>query len=409
MRSSVSAVTAGAVRTSVTVGLPAVIVPVLSSRIVRQSAGLFERLAAAEEDAGFSAASAADHDGGRCRQAQRAGAGDHEDGNHVEDGARQCRVADGQPADERHSRQRDHGGHEVGGDPVGDGLDWRFAGLRVFDEADDLGEHGVATDALRFDDQPALLIDSPADDFGADGFIKRHALAREHGFVNGGAPLGDDGVNRDALAGLDQQQVARNDFINWNGLFFAIAQESGGFRRQSHQALNGGAGAAFGARFQQFAQRNQGENDGGRFEVVRFADQVSEVEEDAEQDDNAVAIGGERAHRHQHIHIGAAVAQGFQRAAEVLAAEQDDHRRRHRAEDEEPNVVHQGGEVVHEKGDLVQEVARHAEHGQRDGESGADDDEALLSVDFGLASGCFGIGGRFVGGSVDDAIAGAFY
>ena len=61
------------------------------------------------------------------------------------------------------------------------------------------------------------------------------------------------------------------------------------------------------------------------------------------------------------------------------------------------------------KGIWCIEVARHAEDGQRDGESGADDDEALLSVDFGLASGCFGIGGRFVGGSVDDAIAGAFY
>ena len=95
------------------------------------------------------------------------------------------------------------------------------------------------------------------------GLIKRHALAREHGFVNGGASLGDDGVNRDALAGLDQQQIAGNDLIDWNGLFFAIAQESGGFRRQSHQALNGGAGAAFGARFQQFAQRDQRENDGG--------------------------------------------------------------------------------------------------------------------------------------------------
>ena len=169
MRSSVSAVTAGRGQDIGDGGFARRDRAGFVEQNRAQSAGLFERLAAAEEDTVFGAASAADHDGGRRRQAQRAGAGDHEDGDHVEDGLRQCRVADGQPADERHSRQHDHGGHEVGSDAVGDGLDWRFAGLRVFDEADDLGEHGVATDALRFDDQPALLIDGPADDFGADG------------------------------------------------------------------------------------------------------------------------------------------------------------------------------------------------------------------------------------------------
>ena len=66
----------------------------------RQGAGAFEGFAAAEEDAGFGAASAADHDGGRRRQPEGAGAGDHEHGDHIENGLRQVSAAEGQPADQ---------------------------------------------------------------------------------------------------------------------------------------------------------------------------------------------------------------------------------------------------------------------------------------------------------------------
>ena len=45
-------------------------------------------------------------------------------------------------------------GHEVGGDAIGDCLNRRFAGLGVFHQADDLGQYGIAADALRFNDQP---------------------------------------------------------------------------------------------------------------------------------------------------------------------------------------------------------------------------------------------------------------
>ena len=50
-----------------------------------QGGGALQCFAAAEEDAGFGAASAADHDGGRRCQAQSAGASDDEHGDHIED------------------------------------------------------------------------------------------------------------------------------------------------------------------------------------------------------------------------------------------------------------------------------------------------------------------------------------
>ena len=150
-----------------------------------QRCGALQCLAAAEEDAGFGAASAADHDGGRRRQAQRAGAGDNEHGDHIEDGCGQGGAANRQPADQRDDGQRDDGGHEDRGDAIGDCLNRRFARLRPLDQADDLRQDGVAADALRFDDQPSLLIDRAAENLGADGFIDRQALAGEHGFIYG--------------------------------------------------------------------------------------------------------------------------------------------------------------------------------------------------------------------------------
>ena len=48
---------------------------------------------------------------------------------------------------------------------------------------------------------------------------------------------------------------------------------------------------AFGARFEQLAQRDQGENNGGRFEIIRLADHIAEAEEQPQQHNHAVDIG----------------------------------------------------------------------------------------------------------------------
>ena len=74
--------TVGAARRAVTAGLPRVSVPVLSSTIVSIRARLLERLAAPDQDAVLGRLAGADHDRGRRRQAERAGAGDdqHRDG-----------------------------------------------------------------------------------------------------------------------------------------------------------------------------------------------------------------------------------------------------------------------------------------------------------------------------------------
>ena len=83
-----------------------------------------------------------------------------------------------------------------------------------------------------------LLIDCAGDDLSANGFVDRQALAGEHGFVDRRVTVVDDGVHRDALARLDQQQVARQSHHQWGSPFLChrSSRMSGGFRRQAYQA-----------------------------------------------------------------------------------------------------------------------------------------------------------------------------
>ena len=377
-----------------------------------QGLASFQRLAVAEEDARFRAPPRAHHDGGRRGQAQRAGAGDHEHGDHVEDRRRQvcaAAAANSEPAYKRDHGQRDDQWHEISRDAVGNRLNRRSAGLRRFHQPDDLPQDGVLADALRLGDQAPLLIDRAGDDLVAGFLVHRHALAAEHGLVNRGTAPGHNGVGRDALARLDQEQVARSDFVDGNRLLLAIAEQRGCSWRQPDQLLDGGAGPSLGSRFQQLAQRDQGQDDSGRFKIVGLADPVGKVEEQAQQDDQTIDISGQRAHRHQHVHVSAAVAQRLDRAAQVLPSQDENDRRRQRAEDEEPDVLRQECEVVHQERDLVQEVPRHAQDGQRDGEGGADQDQATLPLNFGLARGRLGILARPLAADFDDAVARLFH
>ena len=171
-------VVGGAATTSETAGCPRVTVPVLSSRTVvsapaRSRASLLrKRMPASAPRPG------ADHDGGRCRQAEGAGTGDDEHGDHVENRLREAATPNGEPADQGDGGERDDGGHEYRGDAIRHRLNRRFARLSRFHQADYLREHGVSADALRLDDEPALLIDGAAEDLRADRFIDRQALAR---------------------------------------------------------------------------------------------------------------------------------------------------------------------------------------------------------------------------------------
>ena len=124
-----------------------------------------ERLGVAEQDAGLGALARADHDRGRRGEPERAGAGDDQDGDGVEqrevEGGRR---ADDEPDDERQRREPEHGRDEVAGDDVGQALDRRPRALGLGHEPDDPGEHGVRADPRRPEGQRPGRVERAADD-----------------------------------------------------------------------------------------------------------------------------------------------------------------------------------------------------------------------------------------------------
>ena len=90
--------------------------------------------------------------------------------------ARQGQVqADAQPETKRHDGEADHARHENRGQPVGEPLRTRLAGLRLRDQADDLGQRRLRPDPTcphdkapaGVDRRPGHLIARP--DLGRDG------------------------------------------------------------------------------------------------------------------------------------------------------------------------------------------------------------------------------------------------
>ena len=61
----------------------------------------------------------------------------------------------------------------------------------------------------------------------------RQALAGEHGFVDSGAPVIDDGVYRNALARLNEQEIAGRNRVDRDRFFLAVAQQGSGLGGKS--------------------------------------------------------------------------------------------------------------------------------------------------------------------------------
>ena len=135
--------------------------------------GLLERHRVLEEDAALGAQSGADHDRRRGREAERVGAGDHDDRDReqqrVLDVARRRRSTRrtkvSSAADERDE-------HEPEGGAVGEPLAGRLRVLRLLDELDDLGERRVGADRGGARAQRAVLVDRRADQLVAGPLVR---------------------------------------------------------------------------------------------------------------------------------------------------------------------------------------------------------------------------------------------
>src|SRR5258705_13796167 len=127
-------------------------------------------------------------------------------------------MAPDHPADGGEQGDDQNGGHEDGGNFVGQLLDRGFAGLGALDELDDLGDGGFGADFGGAEDEAAVLIGGAGDDGIAGSFVNGEGLAGNHRFINFRFAGHDHAIDGNAIAGADQDvvvflQLGDRDFV----------------------------------------------------------------------------------------------------------------------------------------------------------------------------------------------------
>ena len=280
---------------------------------------LLQRFRVSDQDARFRAVSRAHHDRGGGGEAQGAGAGDDQHRHGVDQGCGKF-AADAPPQAESDEADGDHHRHENAGNNVRQALDRRFRALRLFHQADDAGQHGMAAHAGGAALQHALLVLRGGEYFRVKVFDHRQAFAGQHGFPHAGAAFNHFAVDRDVFAGADDEHIADLEAGGIDLDDFAIALDARGFWLEFDKFLDRRRSARLGTRLQQLAHQHQGDDGGAGFEINMLVE--------AEQGD-----GGAEEIRHagaecdQHVHVGAATAQGVPGADVKAFASPELHRR----------------------------------------------------------------------------------
>ena len=78
---------------------------------------------------------------------------------------------------------------------------------------DDPGKHGLGADFFGPHHQRAIFVEGAGNQPVAFGLLDRHGLAGQHRFVDRGAPIQHDTVNRNRVARADTQAVAGMNLV----------------------------------------------------------------------------------------------------------------------------------------------------------------------------------------------------
>ena len=123
---------------------------------------------------------------------------------------RQCQPRLGPPqtpADERHDCNRNHGGHEISRQPVGEPLYRRTTALCLAHHADNLRQHRFAAHPISAYHETPGPVDRGSDDRIIDDLFNRNWFAGDHRFVHGATSFDHDAVHRNPIAGTHAEGV----------------------------------------------------------------------------------------------------------------------------------------------------------------------------------------------------------
>lgn len=302
-------------------------------------AGLFQRHAVPNQDAALGGGIGARHDGGRCGQAHRTRTSDYQDSRGDDEGGRQRtgrrvsgpqelrqRVVEARrpagreaPAEAGGQRHRDHQRHKDTADTVTEPLDVGAAGLGALHGGNDVRQrrffagrryehHQAPVDVRRARVEPA-----------AGAFVHWHRFTGQHGLIYRRIAFRHFAIGRYAVAGAQDNAVARAQFGHGNldlgAAWIASAREGG---RQVQQLAQGAGRPRTHAGLDPMPQADERDNRGGLHEIEVAA-------ETSEQGPRAVGEGGGGAQRDKGVHVGAANLELSPRAAVELRTSDDLH------------------------------------------------------------------------------------
>ena len=274
-----------------------------------------------DEDAVFRPFAHPHHQRGRRRQAEGTGAGDDKDGDEAGQGQGR-RMADREPERVSQDRNHQHGGDEEGRNAVGQLLDRGARALRLPDQGGDAGQSRLRPDAGDLEDKGAARVHGRADDYAADGFLHRQALAGNHTLVNGRRALDDAPIYGNALTGPDAHMIPYPHLFDGDVLLQTALDDTSGLGLQAEQGLDGRTGPALRPCFEHPSQQQQGDDDVGGLIIDVWRS------EEARQGGRrqGVGVGGAGPQRDQSIHVAAALLQGQPGPPEERVACPEQHR-----------------------------------------------------------------------------------
>src|SRR5712672_2858941 len=144
-----------------------------------------ESFGVSDEDTSMRAAANRDHDGHwRCK-AERTGASNNQYRHSRYHRMRKTRLRPKkEPAEKRHNRGDNHGGHKIRRYAIGKTLQRSTAALGFADELHNLRERRFASDALCLHDKTAAGVQCAAGHFVTRRFFNGHGFASHHRFIH---------------------------------------------------------------------------------------------------------------------------------------------------------------------------------------------------------------------------------
>ena len=221
----------------------------------------FQRLRVLDQNAMLRSHASTGHDGRRRSQAQCTRAGNHQHRHRVD----HCQfesVAGQPPAQQRDNRKHQHHGHKHRAHLIDQPLDRCLGCLRVFHQADDAREHGLATHRAHLHHHTAIAIDGATRERSASVLGHRQRLTGQHGFVHLGVPFQQHAIHRKPLTGFDDQPVTHQHFGHRHIHLTIKPHQVRHIRPQGVQGADGRRGLALGTRFQPLAQHHQRDHNG---------------------------------------------------------------------------------------------------------------------------------------------------